>query len=630
LDRNPSWLYKTLVVGVIVLFIGVGIQPAIAINNPNKPINSGNTLYVGGYGQNNYTTIGDAIANSSDGDSIYVYSGIYNEWIRLKKQLIIKGIKEPGKDFPIINGGNDHDTVIIKADGCYFGDFKVRNGEGGFLEKGITLRSDNNVINNCEIYHTGWGIKLQSSCNNTISNNILYNGHVGFQISSSNNNTFFNNRLDDHNNHEVEFDGHSENNIFINNTLTNCGAEEGLEIVNSDNNIFIGNNISYNCRGLVITGSSNITLKNNVFWKDGIVITGTIEQQSSHTIENNLVNGKPLYYYARKTGIIVPEDAGQIILINCSYFTIKNCDIRKVDFGIRLIVSSYNIITGNIISSTSPGGIYLSRSSNNIISNNTFSRSRTNIHLAKSDKNIISDNIIENNPLYDGICLSSSDNNNISNNFVNSSRYGIHLHSNSVNNLISRNHVTNCEIFGITLTGSDNIVSFNEVRSILRDGIEISGTSHTVKGNYVSNCRGSGIELGATNLCNISNNIVTKNLIGIAVGGSLRNKIYRNNITYNLLKGLKLSSSFLIDVQENNFIRNLKNAYFENIFPFFFTNNWIGNYWDKNIGIFTHALRGRMVVVIPLFSPYQLPFIMFFPWINFDFQPAKEPYDISV
>ena len=28
--RNPAWLYKTLVVGVIVLFIGVGIQPAFA------------------------------------------------------------------------------------------------------------------------------------------------------------------------------------------------------------------------------------------------------------------------------------------------------------------------------------------------------------------------------------------------------------------------------------------------------------------------------------------------------------------------------------------------------------------------------------------------------------------------
>ena len=37
MDRNPDLLYKTLVVGVIVLFIGVGIQPAFAdVSNISK------------------------------------------------------------------------------------------------------------------------------------------------------------------------------------------------------------------------------------------------------------------------------------------------------------------------------------------------------------------------------------------------------------------------------------------------------------------------------------------------------------------------------------------------------------------------------------------------------------------
>ena len=35
MDRNPAWLYKTLVVGVILLFVGVGIQPAFAVT-PNS------------------------------------------------------------------------------------------------------------------------------------------------------------------------------------------------------------------------------------------------------------------------------------------------------------------------------------------------------------------------------------------------------------------------------------------------------------------------------------------------------------------------------------------------------------------------------------------------------------------
>ncbi|UCF49034.1 MAG: hypothetical protein JSU91_04610 [Thermoplasmatales archaeon] len=37
MDRNPAMLYKTLVVGVIVIFIGVGIQPAVAeLSNISK------------------------------------------------------------------------------------------------------------------------------------------------------------------------------------------------------------------------------------------------------------------------------------------------------------------------------------------------------------------------------------------------------------------------------------------------------------------------------------------------------------------------------------------------------------------------------------------------------------------
>jgi hypothetical protein len=32
--KNPTWLYKSLVIGFIVLFIGVGVQPAVAKIQP--------------------------------------------------------------------------------------------------------------------------------------------------------------------------------------------------------------------------------------------------------------------------------------------------------------------------------------------------------------------------------------------------------------------------------------------------------------------------------------------------------------------------------------------------------------------------------------------------------------------
>ena len=80
-------LSKGRVVGVIVLFIGMCITSSVAndtFNKSNNPISNGNTLYVGGTGEGNYTTIQSAIDNTSIGDTVFVYtysSPRFLEWI---------------------------------------------------------------------------------------------------------------------------------------------------------------------------------------------------------------------------------------------------------------------------------------------------------------------------------------------------------------------------------------------------------------------------------------------------------------------------------------------------------------------------------------------------------------------
>ncbi len=79
---------KCLAIGIILLFVGVTIAPAIAQETEKPlPTSRGNWLYVGGSGPGNYSKIQDAIDNAFDGDTIIVYSGTYYEAITLNKQL---------------------------------------------------------------------------------------------------------------------------------------------------------------------------------------------------------------------------------------------------------------------------------------------------------------------------------------------------------------------------------------------------------------------------------------------------------------------------------------------------------------------------------------------------------------
>jgi uncharacterized protein (UPF0333 family) len=65
---------KYLAVGIILLFVGVTIEPAIAQNTEkSQPASRENWLYVGGSGSGNYSKIQDAINASSDEERKEMY-----------------------------------------------------------------------------------------------------------------------------------------------------------------------------------------------------------------------------------------------------------------------------------------------------------------------------------------------------------------------------------------------------------------------------------------------------------------------------------------------------------------------------------------------------------------------------
>ena len=71
---------------------------------------------------------------------------------------------------------------------------------------------------------------------------------------------------------------------------------------------------------------------------------------------------------------------------------------------------------------------------------------------------------------------------------------------------------------------------------------------------------------------------------------------------------MKGGSCFNI-IKHNNFINTRLT------FSLSFLNHWISNYYDSWIGIGPKIIWGYGFI---------------FPWINVDWHPAKEPYDIEV
>ncbi len=88
-----------------------------------------------------------------------------------------------------------------------------------------------------------------------------------------------------------------------------------------------------------------------------------------------------------------------------------------------------------------------------------------------------------------------------------------------------------------------------------------------------------------------------------------------NNIELNIERGIYLWNSSSNTILKNNFLDNQLHATFNDC-----KNFWKQNYWNRP-RILPELIIGKIHVV---WFPIKIP------WLNFDWRPAKEPYDIEV
>ncbi len=285
---------------------------------------------------------------------------------------------------------NDGDAIVIFKDGHF------KDGHVNII--------DNSLVNNQD------GIRVEESSKVNVQNNSANsNNNCGIMVTNS---------------QEIS---------ITNNSLTE-NEDTGLHVIRCYK-IYIADNLgSYNnISSINLYESRKATLFNNKMWGPGLSL-GIIEENTNiknwntHNIDtSNTVNDKPVYYWKNRTGDIIPEDAGQVILGNCSEIKVENLNFDEKTTGIQLGFSDNNYIANNTISSSTMKGLFLIESHDNMFINNSVKYTSSPLDrglygagfsIFLSDGNKMIENNISSNDL--AILMGYSEKNQIyHNNFIN-------------------------------------------------------------------------------------------------------------------------------------------------------------------------------------------------------------------
>ncbi len=229
-NKNKNIIIIFIIINLIFISTSIGGTNCIIRNKYAYT----QILYVGGTGPNNYTKIQDAIDNSSNGDTIYVFIGVYPEYLLITKEINIIG---ESRQQTIITGNYNNNIIRINADNVTIKCFTITKGQIGIYLidssnftiiqniivdnwEGIgTLNSSYGLISSNILKSNDFvGINPVSSMQITISGNLIENSIEGIFLSSSTFNNIYGNTIRDHI-YGLEAGQSSNNNKIYHNNL---------------------------------------------------------------------------------------------------------------------------------------------------------------------------------------------------------------------------------------------------------------------------------------------------------------------------------------------------------------------------------------------------------------------------
>jgi len=295
---------KITLFGCMLVFMLVTISAFPSV------ISEGNIIYVDDDGGADYTSIQDAVDAAYEGDTIYVYPGIYYEQIVISTTLTLTG---EDKASTVIDGLQlEDDVVTIHADEVHVSGFTIRNSSSGSgYDSGLKVhQSDSCVIEDNIFTENSWAAEIRDSNNCIFSENIV-SGNEGGGI-------------------------HVAMAPFS--TITDCTF--------SDNNK----------KGIQIFKGNDHVISSNTFIDCGLEINSCPPPGNTVgcTVTDNTVNGKPLVYLENENGKII-RDAGQVILVQCKGIIVRNLDLSNTAIGVKTYKSALITIVGNTINNNFHG-----------------------------------------------------------------------------------------------------------------------------------------------------------------------------------------------------------------------------------------------------------------------------------
>jgi parallel beta-helix repeat protein len=457
--------FRVLVIGMFFMLISA----MVIIIIPNNTDAVTHTVGKTGDGAD-FTSIQTAINNAQNGDTIWIYTGTYNENVVINKRLDIIG---NGTSNTIVNGTQSGDVMSITANRVNITALTVINSSN----TGAGIKVNN--ADYCIIYDVlstdnGIGIYLYQSNYNKI-------GYGVYPVNCTNNTI-----------NSIKLYGSYYNNLtnieIFQVTLNNA--------VNHSEAVLLDNQNYYN-------GLENITIKNNfddtssnIIYYDGIFLNG-----SSSSNNNN---------------------------------DIRNCTITNTMNGIHIKGSSttQNLIERNNIYNNSENGIIIDQAYANVIQFHKPANSKTwgihdndrhGIYLNNTEGININNNYIYNNNKNnniegDGIYVENAsgnsngniiEKNGIYNNAVGNQRYGIHFY-NTTDAYVRNNNKNYNNTYGIYKNKKDGI--------FLDNCVDSGSYYDRIQGNWLYENEDNGVHLLDSTYIRIDNNSASED----------RNKIYDN------------------------------------------------------------------------------------------------------